>query len=482
MQSFRFAQIATLLASLTLAACSVNPATGDRSFTGFMSPEKELQIGQQEHPKILTRHGGAFANQRLNDYVSRIGQKLAAYSETPDLTFKFTVLNDEMINAFALPGGFVYITRGLLALAENEAEIAGVLSHEIGHVVARHSAQRYSQAMATNIGLTVFDILLGSQIASQAAGFGAQAYLQGFSRSHELEADMLAVRYLSKAGYAPGAMETFFHKMAGHSSLLAKLQGQDGKEGFNIMQTHPRTSDRIQQAIKLAKQAPAANPYLGRNTYLAAIDGMLFGDDPKQGIRKGRTFIHPVLGFQFTVPSGYYMFNTPTRIIAKGPGGAVMVFDNDPKTDISKTRMTQYISEIWASDLNLNSLQPLALNGLTAATASSRRGNNDLRLVAVKHPKGLYRFLFVTPANLTAQLDGAQRQTAYSFRALTAAEIAKVRPLQIKTVTVRKNETASSIAKWLPFETRKEEWFNLLNRNVANRNLRVGDRIKVVAQ
>jgi len=471
-----------LAAALAVSACSVNPATGDRNFTAFMSPEKELQIGRQEHPKILKQHGGTFEHARLTNYVNRIGQSLAAFSETPDLKFTFTVLNDELINAFALPGGFVYITRGLLSLAENEAEVAGVLAHEIGHVVGRHTAQRYSQGMATKIGVTVFDILLGGPGISQAAGFGAQAYMQSFSRGHEMEADMLAVRYLSKAGYAPSAMESFFHKMAGHSSLQAKLEGKDGNEAFNIMQTHPRTSDRIQQAIKLAKMAKVVNPRVARNEYLAAIDGMLFGDDPKQGIRKGRTFIHPELGFQFKVPPGYYMFNSPQKIVARGPGGAVMVFDGDSKTDPLKADMARYVRDVWASDLSLIRLQPLAFNGLEGATASSRKGNNDLRLVAVKHPKGIYRFLFITPKNLTPQLDEEQRRTAYSFRTLTQAEKDKVRPLRIKTVIVRKNETPQSIAKWLPFEARKDEWFQLLNRNLSNRPLKPGDRVKVVAQ
>ncbi|MEE9544241.1 MAG: M48 family metalloprotease, partial [Rhodospirillales bacterium] len=183
---------------LALAACTVNPATGKQSFTGFMSRADEMEVGEREHPKILREYGGRYDGQRIDAYVRDIGLGLARVSEVAGLPYTFTVLNDDKVNAFALPGGYVYITRGLLALADNEAEMAGVLAHEIGHITARHTAQRYSQAMATNLGLRILSTIGGG--AGMPAGlgslvsFGAQAILQGYSREQELEADMLAVR------------------------------------------------------------------------------------------------------------------------------------------------------------------------------------------------------------------------------------------------------------------------------------------------
>ncbi|MCZ6607027.1 MAG: M48 family metalloprotease, partial [Alphaproteobacteria bacterium] len=229
----RWLKISALLPALWLvAACSTNPATGKQSFTAFMSKEDELRIGAEEHPKMIKEFGGAYTDAKLRAYIRRIGIKLASVSEARDLPYTFTILNDDKVNAFALPGGYVYITRGLLALAENEAEMAGVLAHEIGHVAARHTAERYSTAMATNLGL----MLLGA-IGSSAGlpsgvgriiGFGAQAALQGYSREQELEADMLGVRYMTRAGYTPDGMTSFFYKMQTHAELERAMEGKKG--------------------------------------------------------------------------------------------------------------------------------------------------------------------------------------------------------------------------------------------------------------
>jgi predicted Zn-dependent protease len=197
------------------------------------------------------------------------------------------------VNAFAFPGGYVYTTRGLLALTKNESEIAGVLTHEIGHITARHSAQRYSASVAKDIGLTVLAVLSSASGVptglGQAVSFGAQAAVQGYSRKQELEADMIGVRYVTRLGYSPNAMTSFFKKIGAHVELEAKTMGKV-KVSHNIMSTHPRTTDRIEQAIKLANTKPVRNPLTKRNAYLTRIDGMTFGDDPAQGIRKGRFF------------------------------------------------------------------------------------------------------------------------------------------------------------------------------------------------
>ncbi|MCW9035157.1 MAG: M48 family metalloprotease [Rhodospirillales bacterium] len=471
----------------TLAACSANPATGNRSFTSFMSPEKEKQVGFNEHPKILKMHNGAYSAPQMTRLINRIGASLVKNSEMPNLKFTFTLLNDDLVNAFALPGGYIYITRGLLALAENEAEVAGVLAHEIGHVTARHTAQRYSQGMAANIGMMAVGILVGNQAVSQAAGLGAQAYLQGFSREHEMEADMLAVRYMTRAGYSPKAMETFFRKMGNHKKLEAALVGEKSNDGFDLMATHPRTADRINQAIRLAKQIPVANPRVGRESFLRTLEGTLYGDDPKQGIRKGRDFIHGDLGLMFTVPPGFHLINGKDKVVAKGPDGAIIIFDMAGRQkDLSQTPLTAYISRMWAPKLNFNTLEPLKVNGLQAATAATRIKNNqgltDLRLVAVRHPKGVFRFLFATPAALGDKFSTEYKRTTYSFRALTAKEKANVRPLRLKAVTVRKNDTFESIARWMPFETKRVERLKLINQNLAGRPLVPGTRIKVITQ
>ena len=313
-----------------LGACSTNPATGEQSFTAFMSKKKEAEIGAEEHPKILKELGGAYDDIDVGAYIARMGAQLAALSEMPNINWRFTVLNDHRVNAFALPGGYIYITRGLLALAENESQVAGVLAHEIGHVTARHSAQRYSTAMAANFGLTVLGALGNAagvpSGVGQIASFGAQAALQQYSQSQELEADMLGVRYMVRAGYSPDGMTNFFRKLKAHSELEARQKGRN-KVSHNIMSTHPRSEERIAQAIQLTQHKVLKNPKVRRNVYLDAIDGLVFGDDPKQGVRRGRIFMHPELRFAFEVPPGFVMINSPRRVIAYGPDKSRIIFD-----------------------------------------------------------------------------------------------------------------------------------------------------------
>lgn len=178
---------------LLLAGCTVNPATGESSFTAFMSPEDELRVGREQHPKILREFGGSYDHARANAYVDTVGQKLARVSDLPNLRFTFTVLDSDVVNAFALPGGYIYISRGLLALANTEAELAGVLAHEIGHVTARHSAQRYSSAVVAGLGTALLGVVAGGAVA-QLGEQGAAVYLQSYSRDQEFEADILGDR------------------------------------------------------------------------------------------------------------------------------------------------------------------------------------------------------------------------------------------------------------------------------------------------
>ena len=223
-----------LIPALALpSACArvVNPATGQTEFTA-MSPAQEQEIGEEQHPQVLMQFGGPYDDAELQSYVSRIGDELAAVSELPELDFTFTVLNSEVINAFALPGGYVYITRGLLALADNEAELAGVMAHEIGHVTARHSAQRYSRGVLAQGGLAIGTVLAGvlgggaaADLVQQAGGLGAQAYLAGYSRDQEFQADELGVRYMARAGYDPTAMSSFLEKLERNDQLMRRLSG-----------------------------------------------------------------------------------------------------------------------------------------------------------------------------------------------------------------------------------------------------------------
>lgn len=471
----------------TLSACNVNPATGRSSFTGFMSPQEERKVGAEENPKLLQSFGGEYRDPALARYVAEVGRRVAAVSEMPSLPYRFIVLNSPIVNAMALPGGYVYITRGLIALAADEAELAGVLAHEVGHIAARHTAERYSQGMLANIGL------MALEVAGTAAGIGglgglvqvgAETYLQGFSRDQELEADTLGVRYLGRAGYDPRAMVDFLTTLRRHDIVNAHMDGRpaDSVDESNMMATHPRTVDRVRKAIEAANATVVSAPHTGRKEYLAHVDGLLFGDDAAQGIIRGDTFIHPELRFEFKVPRRYRLANSVDRVTARHPEGAMILFDI-AKSHVAS--MSQYLGREWMPGATLNNLEPLGVNGMEGATGSlrgnTRSGAVDIRLVAMRrNAHDVFRFIFVTPTRLTGAFATDLKRTTYSLRAIDAGEAAQARPLKLLVVPVQAEDTAARLAATLPFGPFNEEWFRLLNGLEANEAPKPGAKVKVV--
>lgn len=473
---------------LGLGACSVNPATGKQSFTAFMSPEKEREVGAREHPKIIEQFGGVYDSPELGYYVARIGAKLAFYAELPDQDYTFTILNDDKVNAFAVPGGYVYVTRGLLAIASDEAEMAGVLAHEIGHLTARHTAQRYSATMATNIGLQVLGVIgsaAGAPVgAGQLASFGAQVALQSYSREQELESDMLGVRYLSRAGYDPEAMTGFFLKLQAHTKLQAVMRGEkDRSENFSIMSTHPLTSERIDEAERLAAAATSYSRERGKYTYDDEIDGLIFGDDPKQGIRRGRVFEHPELGIRFEVPRGFTMINTPSSVVARDEGGAVIIFDMAAaKTVRQAGGIARYMAAINVKGDRIKNIERLTINDMDAVTGTARLGKQDLRLLVIEESRDqFFRLQFRTPPARTKGLAVDFRRTTYSFMRLTRDEIDAIQPLRIGFKTVDDGDSARTLAADMPMGKFNLQWFELLNNIKPGAYLEPGSLVRVIS-
>jgi predicted Zn-dependent protease len=455
-------------------------------FTPFISEADEARIGAEQHEKILAEFGGAYDNPALVRYVDSIGQFLALTSERPNVRFTFTVLNSPIVNAFAVPGGYVYVSRGLLALAGDEAELAGVLAHEIGHVSARHGAQRISTGILAQLGLGLLGLLTDSQELAGIAQFGALAVLQSYSREQEYEADLRGVRYLSRAGFDPEAMASFLSKLRAHSELEAAIAGQTGGgDRFDIFATHPRTAERVRRAIHAAGVRRVADPIVARDIYLGKIDGILYGDDPEQGVVRGRSFVHPVLGFRFEAPPDFQMLNGMTQVLARGPDGTAFVFDLDQRRD--RRPMTRYIRDVWAPKAQLQQLEPIMVNGLEAATAALRtevEGQTyDARLVAIAFDgRSIYRFTFLTPPRLRRRYDEAFRRTTYSFRTIAAAEAAAVRPRRLVLHHVRRGETSAAIARRTPFEKYALQRFLVLNGLYPDEPLAAGRTVKVVTE
>lgn len=457
-----------------------------------MTPADEKRLGLQEHPKIIAQYNGAYEYKDLNLYIAQIGFRLVKNSDMPNENFTFTVLNDKMVNAFALPGGFVYITRGLIAVAENEAEIAGVLAHEIGHVTSHHTAERMGQAnwgTAAIFGASVLDAVIGGGgLIGQAASVGAQGYLAGYSRDQELEADMLGLKYMTAAGYDPNALKTFFEKMEANRLLEAKIAGHEGQDPYNFLSTHPRTSKRIDQAMQLAKARPDKNPRIARGLFLNKIDGIVFGDDIHQGVIEGRRFLHPDMGIVFEVPEGFRLMNSPAQVTASDDQGSLIVFDmEDPKKASSYGDLEQYIAAVWSPRLRVDHLERIRINGMEAATGTTRmqtnKGARDLRLLAIRGGVDrLYRFIFVTPPEKTRQMATALQRTTYSFRKLKTGEAKNIRPYRVTLTEVRRGDTVAGLAARVQGERYPEERFQSMNRLAIEEGLKAGEKVKVIRQ
>ncbi len=478
----------------TAGCVATNAASGRDSFTGFRSIEDDIAEGRANHPKILKSFGGAYEDRRLAGYVQNIGLNLSKGTEYQQYPYRFTILNTQIVNAFALPGGYIYITRGLLALASSEAELAGVLSHELAHVTARHGAERHGAQQIAQLGL-----LLGA-VGLRAAGLPsdlmqvgqtvAMAAIKGYSREHEFEADTLGVRYMSRAGYNADAMASFLGSLREHSMVEARVLGlPPGKvDEFNIMSTHPRTVERVKQA-QIQAQASAASGRGGgrwrRDQYLNHLDGMMFGDDPKQGVIRGRKFIHPGLRFEFQAPEGFHLRNSPTRVEARHPSGAAMIFDMAPAKGARTA--ADYLRHVWAAKTRLRDLESVVIDGHEAATGwAEGRGQNgpvQIRALAIRRDRDrFYRFMYISPLNQAGRWARPIWQSGLSFRRIGPAAVAKVRAQRLLVVPARPDDNIAGLARTLPYGQYNESWFRVLNDLAPNQPIRKNQRLKIVAQ
>ena len=483
-----------------LSGCSTNPATGQQSYTAFMSPEEEKRVGAEQHQEILKEYGGSFDHNGLAAYVTGIGKKLVAQSEFAGQPFTFTVLNSEIVNAFALPGGYVYVTRGLLALASSEAELASVLGHEIGHVTGRHTAQRVSQANTANIltgGLAVLaGVLTGSSELGSAVGdivgTGAAAYVQSFSRDQEFEADSLGVRYMTRAGYDPSASAAFLAKLQAQSELDAKLAGRDPEAGYDMMASHPRTQDRVAKAVAEAVQGEGARAQssggkpateLGREALLARINGLGYGADPQEGVVRGTSFILPPQRVRWSVPSDYRLQNGEEAVMVAGQAAKA-------RYDIARNAAgaADYL-RAWGQSYGVRSLSRIAVpGGLDAATGliqtqTSQRQPVLVRLLAIKTDANtIHRFQILGGLQNQREVDRVAQTIAESFTQLSAAEAASFKPLRLEIVTAGSEAQTRQQAASMPTPSGREaaRLFEVLNGLAPGAMPAPGTKIKLL--
>jgi predicted Zn-dependent protease len=478
--------IAALLLALPVAAAGpAAPARAADVFAPFMSEADEKRIGAEEHAKVLAEFGGAYKDAALQRYVTSLGTLLKSTTERAREEFTFTLLDSNVVNAFALPGGYVYVTRGLMALANDEAELAGVIGHEIGHVVARHPAQRYSQGVIAGLGAAILGAVTKSDVLSDVAQLGAAAYVQGFSRDQEFEADQFGIAYMTKAGFDPAAMSTFLASLESESRLAATKAGKEGGEPeLSLFSSHPRTADRVAIAARTAA-ANADGPIArDRELYLKKIDGLVYGDSPSQGFVRGRKFMHPELRLYFEAPPGFTLGNSQSAVLGRSKqGDAVLRFDADGAARGVRS-MSQYLNRNWAPSLNLRSVEDFTVNGLEAATGSTvlntREGSREVRLVAIRGERNqIYRFMLIGAPEISRPLDEAFRDTVFSFRRLSNAEAAKLKPLRLKVHTVKRGDTPETLARRMAVEDFQLDTFLTLNGEKGAR-LSPGSKVKLI--
>ncbi|MDJ0644047.1 MAG: M48 family metalloprotease [Erythrobacter sp.] len=453
--------------------------------------DSEAQQGAEYHPQFLAEFGGAMTGPQAA-YVEQVGKNIAVHSGLGNARESFTVtlLNSSVNNAFAIPGGYIYSTRQLVSLMNNEAELAGVLGHEVGHVAARHSQRRQQAAQRNSIlgvlGAIGSSILLGdSQIGntvSRGLLQGSQLLTLRFSRKQELEADDLGITYLSRAGYDPRAMSTVLASLAAQNSLDAQLQGRQNATVPEWTSTHPDPQARVQTA--LAKTQGLADGVTNRDTFLTRIDGMLYGDDPEQGVIEGSDFIHPVLRLAFTAPQGFYMVNGTRAVSVNGQSGRAQLKLAPYAGDLDSYVRRQF-TELGGENSRLapSSIQRTTVNGISAAYGSARvnNGGNQLDVVVFAYEFSndrAYHFIAITPAGGGNTFSSMFR----SMRRVTQSEASAVIPRRIDVVTVRRGDTVSGLARRMAYSDAQERRFRVLNGLGSNEGLIAGQKVKLIVR
>lgn len=474
-------------ASLVLAGCVGAAAAQIPSVSTPITPQ-EAQQGAQFHPQFLAEFGGAMSGPHAA-YVEQVGKNIAVQSGLGNARESFTVslLNSSVHNAFAVPGGYIYTTRQLVTLMNNEAELAAVLGHEVGHVAARHSQRRQKAAQTNSIlgvlGAIGSSILLGdSQIGSTLSrGFleGSQLLTLRFSRKQELQADDLGIQYLARAGYDRRAMGTVLASLAAQNNLDAQLQGRNARVP-EWASTHPDPASRVQGA--LAKAGNASGGVTNRDTFLARIDGLPYGDDPAQGIIEGSSFIHPELRFAFTAPQGFYMLNGTRAVSIKGQGGQAQMA-LAPYSGNLETYVRQQFTALGGKNTNLApaQIQRTLVNGLPAAYGMARVNNGntqaDVVVFAYQFARDrAYHFTVIAPAGRTATFDPMFQ----SMRRISLAEAAAVVPKKLQVVTVARGDTVPSLARRMAYPAAQEERFRVLNALGRNDTVTPEQKVKLV--
>jgi predicted Zn-dependent protease len=471
---------ATLLFALAaLAACTSMP---EQRTVALPSPPPQTQANtpaQREHARIVAAYGGLYDDPKLEALVNETIDRLVKASERPDLKYRAVILNSSAINAFALPNGQLYVTRGLLALANDRAELASVLSHEMSHVIANHAQIRENQARQVAMISTIAnDVLKDPELGALALAKSKLA-LASFSRAQEFEADGIGVGIAARAGFDPYGAVRFLHDMERYAEL--KTGRDEDPHASDFLATHPATPERVQNAQANARQF--GSPGTGareRAEYLARVNGMVYGEDPSEGFVRGRRFLHSKLGFTFVAPPGFTLDNTAQAVLGvKDGGNEALRFDVVQVP--AKQSLADYLNSGWMDNVDPKSVEQFTVNGFPAAGATAKGNEWSFRLYAVRFGSDVYRFIFAAkqPSRLTAK---TFRESLNSFRRMTIQEAQNAKPLRIKVVTVGLRDTIDTLSRRMATGDKKRETFLVLNGLNAGSSLAPGSEVKIVVE
>lgn len=454
--------------------CATNPATGDRELS-LISESSEIQMGQEADPQIVAQFG-LYDDESLQRYVSNLGQELAAVGERPELPWTFRVLDDPTVNAFAVPGGFVYITRGILSHLSSEAELAGVLGHEVGHITAKHSVNQMSKAQLTQLGLGLGMIFVPEVAAlGDVAGVGLQLLFLKYGRDDELQADRLGVRYMVRTDYQPRELANVM-AMLDRTSRIQESSGRIPE----WLSTHPDPGNRVEQIqAEIPKVEEGDEDIVRRDEYIRRLDGMVFGNNPREGFFEGDVFHHPDLRFRLTMPSGWAHANSKQAVQAVAP-------DQDAALLLTLAQGTpgQALSEFSNQQgIRVGGASNRSVNGLPAATAEFAATTEQGTLVGlvmfVSHRETTYRVVAYAPEARWSRYDAALRASLGSFQPETDQQVLSAQPRRIEVVELASDMSFQAFMERYPSNA-EAEVLALINGVTTDSTLRAGMLVKRV--
>jgi len=487
-QQHSFAPLTTLLLLVTgllLTACATNPVTGDSDFV-LMSEDEEISLGQKYSAEIMEEMP-AYKNPALEELVQRIGKQLATHSHRPNLAYQFTIVDSTSVNAFALPGGYIFITRGMLAYLNSEAELAAVLGHEIGHVTARHSVRQQSTATITGILGVVVAASTGIDGVDSLTDMAGTAIVRGYGREHELEADRLGAEYLAKSGYDPEAMLEVVGVLKNQEAFEVAIASKEGREPnvyHGLFSTHPDNDARFREVVNAARKFKSgATTRIGRDSFLLRLDGVTFGDSEREGIVRDNRFYHKDLNISLAFPTDWHIDNQAQKIIAtpKNKDGLIQMTVADIKGQQSPQQFMKQRMQLE----NMRQGETFTTAGLQGYTAvadgNTPYGTRRVRYVVIYRDGSAYILAgTASDRNKAKRYDAAILATAKSLHPLTAAEKKLATENKLDIIRATRGMTYAGLARRSPINDYPEEQLRLLNDQYPTGEPEPGRLLKVV--